>query len=139
MPHHEPNYDDELDDLETVDDLDDRDRSARAYWRNIKFGAITTGVLATSALYGVEADAKRPLSLLQIVGFLGAAMTIGGMIGALLSMKDFVVKRLARGERVGCIPKLLFGSGALSLVVMSVVLCVVASVFVVVALRVFGS
>lgn len=126
----------EPDDLE---DLDDVDRSARTYRRNIKAGAITTGLLAFFAMFGMEADAGQPLSLLKIVGFLGGAMIVGGMIGALLSMKDFVAQRIARGERVGCLPKLLFGSGAMSLIVLSVVFCLCASVFVVVALRVFGS
>jgi hypothetical protein len=71
----------------------------------------TAGFFALVAAYVMIGDARRRpnVSAAEIVGVTLVAAAVGAVLGGALSLKDTVEARIARGEPVGLLLRLLFG------------------------------
>jgi hypothetical protein len=80
--------------------LDDLFRSDRSIWLKIGGGVLVTLYVAVKSVFPQEKVADRAMVLRVSIISLLVALVCGGLISFLLTMKDRMKQRLAKGERV---------------------------------------
>jgi hypothetical protein len=96
--------------------LDETFRSDRSMWLKIGGGVLVALFVTLQSFMriGNGAEDRSTMWRVTLIGLLVAAVC-GGLIGFLLTMKDRVRRRLARGERVNLLVRAYLGMGIWSL------------------------